>query len=64
MTVLDVFAVMIPSVGAGLLVGMDLGRRRLLSYMRRVNAERQISDQAVGADLLRQIERSRGRSSR
>lgn len=46
---------------AGLLIGAQIARYRLTALLGRLNAERDLRDQAVGADLLRQLERTRGR---
>lgn len=51
------------ALSAALVLGVALGytwaRYRTVELLRRLNGERDIRDQAVGADLLRQLERMR-----
>lgn len=41
----------------GGLVGGQIARWRFLRLLRRLNSERDVRDQAMGADLIRQAER-------
>lgn len=53
--------ILLLTFAAGVVLGMSWARWRTMEMLRRLNGERDLRDQAVGADLIRQLDRMRRR---